>query len=93
MTEAELLSKVKAGLGITGNYQDETIQIFINEVKAFMVSAGVTQEKSDSEASVGVIIRGVADLWNLESGTILFSTYFKMRVIQLAAQSIPPESI
>lgn len=93
MTEAELLSKVKAGLGITGNYQDETIKIFINEVKAFMVSAGVTQEKSNSEASIGVIIRGVADLWNLESGSILFSTYFKMRVIQLAAQSIPSESI
>ncbi|XCH78853.1 MAG: phage gp6-like head-tail connector protein [Candidatus Dehalobacter alkaniphilus] len=84
MTEVELLPKVKSGLGITGSYQDETLKIYINDVKAFMISAGVSKEIADSDASVGVIVRGVADLWNLESGSAKFSTYFLMRVTQLA---------
>ena len=85
MTEAELLNEVKSGLGISGSYQDKTVKVHVREVKAFMSSAGVRQEIIDSEASVGVIVRGVSDLWNLNSGTVAFSEYFKMRVIQLAA--------
>lgn len=90
MTEAELLTKVKSGLGITGSYQDETLKIYVNEVKAFMVSAGVGQEIVDGDASVGVIVRGVADMWNLDNGTssfrtVGFSTYFTQRVVQLVA--------
>lgn len=90
MTEAELLKKVKSGLGITGSYQDETLKIYVNEVKAFMMSAGVSKEIADSDASVGVIVRGAADLWNLDNGTasfrtVGFSTYFNQRVIQLVA--------
>ena len=85
MTEAELLPKVKSGLGITGSYQDETLKIYVNEVKAFMVSAGVSKEIVDGDASVGVIVRGVADLWNTSSGTVGFSTYFMQRVVQLVA--------
>jgi len=84
MAEVELLTKVKTGLGITGSYQDETIKLYIAEVKAFMKDAGASDATVGSDASVGVIIRGVADLWNLESGTVKFSDYFRMRVTQLA---------
>ena len=84
MTDAELLSKVKDGLGIVGNYQDETLTVYVDEVKSFMISAGVPQEVADSSASVGCILRGVADLWNYGSGSVGFSEYFKMRVTQLA---------
>lgn len=84
MTDAELLAKVKNGLGIMGNYQDETLTIYIDDVKAFMISAGVPQAVADSAASVGCILRGVADLWNYGSGNVGFSDYFKMRVTQLA---------
>ena len=84
MTGAELLSKVKNGLGIVGDYQDETLTIYIEDVKDFMISAGVSQEVADSSASVGCILRGVADLWNYGSGSVGFSEYFKMRVTQLA---------
>jgi len=94
MTEAELLTKVKQGLGITGNYQDGTIALYVNDVKAFMLSAGVKQTTIDSDASVGVIIRGVADIWNVSDGTnsfrtVEFSQYFKQRLIQLAAKPDP----
>lgn len=84
MADADLLSKVKTGLGIFGEYQDETLTIYIEDVKAFMISAGVPREVADSSASVGCILRGVADLWNYGSGSVGFSDYFKMRVTQLA---------
>lgn len=84
MTDAELLEKIKSGLGIMGSYQDATLQIYIDDVKAFMLSAGVPQATVSSSASVGCILRGVADLWNYGSGSVGFSEYFKMRVTQLA---------
>ena len=84
MTDAELLEKVKSGLGIMGSFQDETLKIYIDDVKAFMLSAGVPQDVVSSSASVGCILRGVADLWNYGSGSVGFSEYFKMRVTQLA---------
>lgn len=85
MTDAELLTKIKSGLGITGAYQDGTLQIYIEEVKAFMKSAGVEESVIASPASVGCIMRGVADLWNYGSGNASLSEYFKMRIIQLKA--------
>lgn len=92
MTDAEILAKVKDGLGIVGDYQDATLSIYIADVKAFMVSAGVPQAVADSSASVGCILRGVADLWNYGSGSVGFSEYFKMRVTQLAMTKIAEEA-
>lgn len=83
MTEAELLAKIKNGLGIAGDFQDETLQVYVDEVKAFMQSAGVKKSVIESNASVGCIMRGVADLWNYGSGDTSLSDYFKMRVLQL----------
>lgn len=85
MTDADLLTQIKNGLGITGDFQDDTLTVYLNEVKAFMASAGVPATIIDSEASVGCIMRGVADLWNYGSGNAKLSDYFKMRLIQLKA--------
>ena len=84
MTNEELLTKLKSGLGITGTYQDDTLQVYIDEVKSFMESAGVNQSVIESEAAVGCIIRGVADLWNYGSGSANLSPYFVQRMIQLS---------
>lgn len=84
MTNAELLTKIKSGLGITGTYQDDTLQLYIDEVKSFMESAGVNKSVIESEAAVGCIIRGVADLWNYGSGSANLSPYFVQRLIQLS---------
>ena len=83
MTDAELLIKIKNGLGISGDFQNETLQVYVDEVKAFMQSAGVKKSVIESNASVGCIMRGVADLWNYGSGDTSLSEYFKMRVLQL----------
>lgn len=87
MTEQELLTKIKSALGITGEYQDEALQFYIDEVKGFMRSAGVSEEVLNGSEAVGCIMRGVADLWNYGSGSVKLSEYFIQRVIQLAAKS------
>lgn len=83
MTDEELLNKVKKGLGITGTYQDETLKIYIEEVKNFLVDAGVSEEIVNNSDSVGVIIRGVSDLWNYGMGSAELSQYFVQRAVQL----------
>lgn len=83
MAANELLTKIKKGLGITGDFQDDTLQIYIDEVKDFMKSAGVADGVINSSAAVGCILRGVADLWNYGSGNARLSEYFKIRVLQL----------
>lgn len=84
MTDEELLQKVKVGLGITGTYQDEALKIYIEDVKGFLVEAGVQSEIVNSFDSVGVIVRGVSDLWNYGMGTAEFSQYFMQRAAQLS---------
>ena len=82
MTDEKLLKAVKASLGITGDYQNETLQVYIDEVKQYMLSAGVDSVVVDSQLATGAIARGVADLWNY--GACELSNYFKERVTQLA---------
>ena len=85
MTDAELLAKVKTGLfgSSAGEWHDEVLQIYIDEVKAFRSSAGVRDEVLSSEASVGCILTGVNDLWHYQPGGARFSEYFKMRMMQM----------
>lgn len=88
MTDAEILAAVKTGLGIGTDYQDNLLQIYINDVKAFMLDAGVPSTVVTSNAAVGCILRGVSDLWNYTAGGVKFSEYFRQRVIQLAAGGV-----
>ena len=74
------IDDVKAALGITGAYQDTTIQAYIDEVVAFLEDAGVPSARQTS----GLIARGVADLWNYGAGEGKLSSYFIMRASQLA---------
>lgn len=87
MTDAEILTKVKNALGITGDFQDDTLQVYIADVKGFMLDAGVDSAVVNSAAAVGCISRGVADLWNYGSGNAKLSSYFVQRVQQLRAQA------
>lgn len=75
-----MLERVKALLGIQGNYQDATISGYIEEVTAFLADAGV----ADVYITPGIVARGVSDLWNYGSGDAGFSEYFLQRAAQLA---------
>lgn len=74
------LDKVKDALGITGDYHDRTLTEYIEEVKAFLVDAGVPKNRITS----GVVARGVSDLWNYGEGQGALSQYFIMRASQLS---------
>ena len=50
-----LLQKVKDGLGITSNAQDETLKVYINAVKEYMSGAGVSEEVLDSDMVLGAV--------------------------------------
>lgn len=87
MTDAELLIKVKTALLIGGTYHDEMLKIYIAEVKDFLKSAGVVNEILQSEKIVGIVSRGVADLWNYGAGAGSLSPYFMQRATQLVAET------
>lgn len=75
-----VLEDVKNALGVTGDYQDDTLNQYITEVQEFLKDAGVPLANQTS----GVIARGVADLWNYGAGEGKLSQYFIMRASQLA---------
>lgn len=74
-----LLEEIKKRLALTGEYHDSLLLGLAEDVKQYMLSAGVEQSVVDSKLSIGCIARGVQDLWTKES----FSDIFKQRVIQL----------
>lgn len=88
LTDEELLQSVKVALNITGAYQDNTLKLYIKDVKCYMLDAGVNEDIINSQASVGAIARGVSDLWNYGNGSTTFSEYFLQRVIQLVARTV-----
>lgn len=74
------LSDVKKALGVTGDYQDATLQVYFNEVVAFLTDAGIPEQSISS----GLVARGVSDLWNYGGEAGRLSSYFYQRAAQLA---------
>lgn len=82
--EKDLLEKVKSILGVTGSFNDDALALLITDVKYVLIDGGTHETAVNSEAAIGAITRGVADLWNLGSGTVNLSPYFYTRATQLA---------
>ena len=83
MTDAELLEMVKGSLNVSGEHFNTTLQLYIEEVKGYLASAGVRADVLSSTLAVGCISRGVADLWNYGNGDTKLSEYFYQRADQL----------
>lgn len=77
---ASMLDGVKSALGIVGDYQDDTLNEYITEVVDFLKDAGV----SENNITVGIVSRGVSDLWSYGSGNGQLSDYFMKRATQLS---------
>lgn len=86
LTTAERLAKVKYALygDATQTYNDEQLQLFIDEVIDELICAGVKEEVAKSAAAVGCIACGVNDIWNYTSGGVKHSEYFNRRLVQLS---------
>ena len=91
MSDAELLEQCKIGLNmpVTSTVFDGVLSQKLLAVKSFMKGAGVSDNMLDDPASVGAIVVGVTDIWNLTGGDIKFSPVFAMLVTQLAGRSLP----
>lgn len=83
ITDADLLEKIKGSLNVSGEHFDTTLQLYIDEVKAYLAGAGVRADVLSSSLAVGCISRGVADLWNYGNGDTKLSEYFYQRAEQL----------
>ena len=78
-----MLEEVKQRLSITGHDLDGTISGMIDDVVAFCLSAGVKYSQLVKPDVIGLVARGVADLWNYGAGDGKFSQAFHMRLNQL----------
>ena len=74
------LNDVKNALGITGDYQNTTLQIYFDEVIGFLTDAGV----AEANITKGIDARGVSDLWNYGGAEGKLSQYFMQRAAQLS---------
>lgn len=88
IAEADLLNAIKSTLNISGAHFDATLQLHIDEVKAYLASAGVAESVLGSTLAVGCISRGVADLWNYGNGDTKLSEYFYQRAEQLRSVEV-----
>lgn len=84
LTDEQRLRRVKNALGVTGEYQDDTLEEYIYDVMDMLRDAGVRAAVVDSDKALGAISRGVSDLWNLGAGGGALSPVFFQRVVQLA---------
>jgi hypothetical protein len=74
------LKDVKNGMSITHDYNDDTLQIYFDEVIDFIKESGVAEEN----ITAGLVTRGVSDLWNYGGDKGVLSPYFLERATQLA---------
>jgi hypothetical protein len=85
MSIEELLEECKKGLdmSISTPAIDESIAQKIRTVKSFMKRAGVPEENMYDDLAAGIIVMGVSDLWELQSGEVKFSPAFTTMLTQL----------
>jgi hypothetical protein len=86
VTDAELLLECKKSLNIQPetSHFDGVLNQKILVVKSYMTRAGVSAAAMEDDMAVGIIVMGVADLWNIGGGEIKFSPAFNTLLSQLA---------
>lgn len=83
MDDETLVKMLKVRFSITDNYHNDLLLQYANDVKYYLRSVGISEEKINSDEAIGCIFRGVSDLWNNEPGQGEFSNFFIQRAIQL----------
>ncbi len=76
-----MLEQVKKLLGITGKFQDETINGWIDEIKQLMIDGGISPSIVNDVKSAGIIAKGIDDVYFQKTN---LSNYFWQRATQLA---------
>jgi len=86
LNDAERLKLVKTAMGISGNYQDDLLGVYIDDAKNTLINAGVSKEITESKEAIGAIVRYVVDTWSYEAGAANMSPLFIAQVVQLRAK-------
>ena len=81
MEVIDMLEQVKKLLGITGKFQDETINGWIDEIKQLMIDGGISPSIVNDVKSAGIIANGIDDVYFQKTN---LSNYFWQRATQLA---------
>lgn len=74
------LSDVLNAMGITGEYQNDQIRPFYEDIVSYITDAGV----KPNNVTAALVARGILDTWNYGAGDGKLSEYFIQRVTQLA---------
>lgn len=84
---ADMLAGVKRRLSETGSFEeiDAVLTDYISDVCDYMIGAGVSEAVIASH--VGVVARGVDDMYTNNAGGADFSRMFRDMVAQLALRS------
>lgn len=92
MADANLIKAVKLARGMTGTFepQDGQLNVEIDMVIDLMVDGGISQKVANSEASAGVIARGIEDI-KYNNGKL--SEFFWQRATQLAYKTPTTEEV
>ena len=93
LTNEQQITQIKQALGIGDGIPDATINVWLSDVKDFMLNAGVPTSVINADTSIGTLARGVSDTWNYGDGNTDYSNAFKMRVSQLALGNIGGVSV
>lgn len=83
MEEYQYIDEVILAIGAS-LHQKSILKIYVNDVIDFMVDAGIKKEIAVSESCIGLVARGLLDVWNYGSGDTKLSPYFKEKVVQKA---------
>lgn len=86
MTDDEILQEIKTRLSVTDTYHDKMLSCFIQDTKDYLKSVGITDEILADKKALGILARGVVDLWNNKPSDGEFSKIFYQRAIQLRAE-------
>lgn len=84
MADLSLLETAKIRIGITGEFQNDRIQGYIDDIKQYLLDGGVEREIVEAPSSAGVIVRGVYDLYYNDN----LSSYFIERASQLSYKEV-----
>jgi hypothetical protein len=90
MTNTELVAECKKGLNIPEGTTafDGVLTQKVAAVKNYLTNAGVSETQLNTDAGTGVIVMGVADLWDIQGGEAKFSPAFNLIATQLACKSL-----
>ena len=89
MTDNEILTAVKAAIGISGSALDSRLLLNVKAVKNLMSNYGIDTEELESDLGIQAIALGVQDVMNGTPGEVKLSEATKIFTGQLHHRCLP----